>query len=280
MSSNSKQLPASKKKLRKAREDGDVAKSRDLSSLCVLTIGIYSIYALSARLDGLGLFLTKKLSQTHDFHTNNVLVSLAEALGIIGSVVLPVLLLVFLGVLVIEALQVGLYFRLSQCLPKLSRLGVISGCKRILGVDHPGSLPLKVPLEFLKILAYFCILGAALVVVFVRHGRELLAGTYASTGDIIRVLLEVSFSTTLVFLLVYAGLAAADYVYIRWRRTMRLRMDSQEFKKELRESEGDAQTRGMRKQVYRELLHHQIVQSVRRARVLVVGEGSARSDES
>jgi flagellar biosynthesis protein FlhB len=279
MSSNTKQLPASKKKLRKAREDGDVAKSRDISSLAVLTIGICTIYYYGQPYAALREFLTKTLSETHDFHTNNVLVSLAEALGIIGLVVFPVLLFVFLGVLIIELLQVGVCIRFAQCIPKLSRIGIFSGFKRILGFDKPDSMPIKLPLEFLKLVLYFSILGAAIFSVLLQRGTEILGGAYRSVQDICDVLLEVSFSLSLVFLSAYTVLSFVDYGIIRWRRDSRLRMDPQEFKKELREAEGDAQTRGMRKQIHQELLQHQIVQSVRRARVIVVGESIVKRDD-
>ncbi|MDI4667206.1 EscU/YscU/HrcU family type III secretion system export apparatus switch protein, partial [Xanthobacter autotrophicus] len=46
-SSQDKQLPATERKLQQAREEGQAARSRDLSHLAVLGMGAVSTYALA-----------------------------------------------------------------------------------------------------------------------------------------------------------------------------------------------------------------------------------------
>lgn len=55
---------------------------------------------------------------------------------------------------------------------------------------------------------------------------------------------------------------------------MRLGMDAEELKRELREDEGDPQQKGMRKRMYQEFISQSIVNGVRQAALLVLGRSS------
>ena len=65
-------------------------------------------------------------------------------------------------------------------------------------------------------------------------------------------------------------LGVVDSLEQRRRRRERLKMDREELKKEFRESEGDPELMGLRKQMHRELLMTGMLQSVRKAKVVVV----------
>jgi len=67
-----------------------------------------------------------------------------------------------------------------------------------------------------------------------------------------------------------AIVAAADVVYQRYAHRKRLRMTKQEVKREHRETEGDPQHKSERQRLHRELVEHQMLESVRRASVVVI----------
>jgi len=67
-------------------------------------------------------------------------------------------------------------------------------------------------------------------------------------------------------------LGGLDLLSEQKKRRKRLRMDFEEFKRELREAEGDPEMKGMRKQLAHEILFHGFLQSIRRAKVVVVNK--------
>ena len=66
-------------------------------------------------------------------------------------------------------------------------------------------------------------------------------------------------------------LSIADFLYERLKRAKRLGMDVNEFRQEMRESDGDPHLKGMRKQLHQELGMLASLDAVRRAKILLVG---------
>src|SRR5262249_9228831 len=93
-----KRYPASRRRLEKARKDGDVAKSRELS-ICFQLL----VCAFWVRAGGLGLSELRSLTEicaggARDFHTNNMLVSFKDACLVWCGSVLPILLIASVAV--------------------------------------------------------------------------------------------------------------------------------------------------------------------------------------
>lgn len=67
----------------------------------------------------------------------------------------------------------------------------------------------------------------------------------------------------------YLAIAAADYFFQRYQHTKQLRMSKDEVKREYKESEGDPQIKGKRRQLHQELIANSQVQRTRKATVVV-----------
>ena len=67
----------------------------------------------------------------------------------------------------------------------------------------------------------------------------------------------------------FAIVAVLDYLYQKYKWTHEHMMSIDEVKREYKDTEGDPQIRGQRKQLYRELMNQNALGNVRRAKVLV-----------
>lgn len=211
------------------------------------------------------------LEQGEDFLTNNMLVSLREMLdlGFSGSA------LFFLSVpvtaAIAEVLQVGIQWNPAPLSFQLSRLNPMKGIRRILGwrSTQGGGPPLDTVGEMLWILMIFSCGSALLIQQLwgVLHAGWLSGQPLGATEylGLHHELIKMAGAGVAIGTL--AGIA--EWLFARWRLVKRLRMDREELKRELRESDGDPELRGMRKHLHQELLAHGTLEGVRRAKVVI-----------
>jgi len=272
MSEKSKPFEPTHRKLTKSRAEGDVAKSRLFSAALILTLGIASLFIV-AKLSAIFVeFAAKSFSSGADFIPGNMIIFMQEGAGALLLVVGPLFLTVFASAILSEALQVGVEFHFQNLAPKASRLSVFSGLKRLLGAQTPeeSAVGIGLLIEVWKFSAMLLIfLSIATAVVWPLFPE--LVGALE-----IELLPAISLAVLWRLFLALAGsallLGGLDLLSEQKKRRKRLRMDFEEFKRELREAEGDPEMKGMRKQLAHEILFHGFLQSIRRAKVVVVNK--------
>jgi flagellar biosynthetic protein FlhB len=254
--------PPSEKKLRDAREKGDVAKSRELVSAAVFLLSAGAVAAawptmlaqLRAYLQG--TFIHAPAAAM------DVGASLRLGLKVLALVSAPVLAAAFAGALLSSYAQVGSLFTLKPLSPQLGRLDPIKNAKNVLGK--------RALFELVKsILKVFGIGGVAFytlwqhapqIVRLTGHAPELaLAATAACLGT---MALRVG--------LLALVLAVADLLYQRHTHHKKLRMTKEEVKRESKESEGDPQHKAERQRLHQEIVAHQRLESVATADCVIV----------
>lgn len=265
-----KRFPASRRKLQKARKDGDVAKSSHLSAAFVLSVGIIYVFSQERKIAILCEFMQKTLGADADFHTNNMLVYAAEALCLTLEFLLPFLLAVCLGAVLAEAVQVGLIVSVKPLVPSFEKLNLFQGLKRLCAIQ-PQTGQRCVPFEVCKLTIVLIMFLLAFLLILSFFGLPLLeapledlAQVYEASDFLLRTVSVSAFGLLL-------ALGGIELMTERSKRAKRLRMDIEEFRREHRESEGDPELRGMRRQLHQELLIHSVTQDVRHSKVVVVG---------
>ena len=139
---------ASSRKLSKAREDGQVAKSIEIPSVFVLLAGAISLYASA-------FFIYKNLISVFHFNFNFTKIPLLTDLEVIRLLafhtqkiiftLMPVMLPIFIVALLANFAQVGFVISWKSIEPKLSKLDPINGFKQ--------KFSSRAVIEFLIILA-------------------------------------------------------------------------------------------------------------------------------
>ncbi|MCA2999463.1 MAG: flagellar biosynthesis protein FlhB [Rhodocyclaceae bacterium] len=243
-----KHLPASEQKLRKAREEGQVPRSRDLASLLLLGSAFVlfattggELFAQLASLVSQGLTIDP--SAARDIEKMSAQAARLSSNALLLSAPL-LFLLVVASVLGCVALG-GWNYSLQAIQPQGSRVDPITGFGRILSKQGLA--------ESFKltgfVLALACVL--ALVVWVNREGTADLAAmpiraAMSNAGSM--VLTSASWLIAIVCVI-----AAVDVPLQSWRYSSRLRMSAEDQKQEMKESDGDphlkAKIRGQQRRV-------------------------------
>ncbi|MBO4793431.1 MAG: type III secretion system export apparatus subunit SctU [Deltaproteobacteria bacterium] len=250
------------KRLRDAREKGDVCKSQDIASaLSVMAVGIYCI-AMSKT-----LLLT--LSDMMRVPMRFMSLPFSEALPMIvaaefkgGLLIVGPLVIMVMGVALLANLgQVGVVFAFKAAMPKAENLNPAKWFQKVFSVRNA--------VELIKNIVKVLVLAQVVRLVITDHFRTLFSIRYGDIEGMWSVL-----GNTLQDLVLKAGgafcvIAAVDYVFQRWQYGKQHMMSKEEVKQEYKEMEGDPHIKGKRKQLHQELIAQNNMENVRRAKVLI-----------
>ena len=251
------------KKLKTARERGEVARSRLLgTAVIILAAG----GALRASADHLLAKMTDatRLALMHAVAREpaNPGVILDACVGLGAHAVLPVLATTVLAGGVVSFLQVGPLFTTKSLAPKPERLDPVKGLGRLFGRRQW--------MELVRTLLVLVLVGWIAFGVLEESVRGIVGLTSRDATAVLRA------TGTLVGTLLFrvggalALVAVVDVLYQRWQHRRDQRMTKEEVKREHKEAEGDPHAKQARQRAHREIVDHAVLEEVRGADVLVV----------
>lgn len=256
-----KATPKKREDVRK--KEGMVARSADLTS------GVMFLFSvLFLRLWGPSLFRRFAslveggvVGAGREATTSSILSHLrAGIVGIMGA--LAPLALALMGVaLLVNGLQVKLYFVPKAIKPRGERINPILGLKRLFS---PRSL-----VELAKNLLKVALVGAVAFYSvrsdYVRLHGIMGAGAAESLSELMRVIFNAAFKVALVMF----AIGVADYGYQRWEFERNIMMTRQEIKEEFRQTEGDPNLRAAIRSRMRELARRRMMQRLPQATMVI-----------
>lgn len=262
--------PATAKKLREAREDGKVAKSKELTAAFDLIV-LFLVLKVFVATAGNG-FLTvfrHVYKLMPDFVTDNAVDVSTRA---VNSFFLPVftqMLVIsapffafgFAITLIINILQVGWKVSTKPMKPKLDRFNPISGFKRIFSKDSVFELFKSIlKIGVIMYIAYTSIKDQANHI-FILYDMPL--------GQAIGLCGEIIIDAGLKISLVYLVVGIADFIYQKFRFNEEMKMTKQEVKDEYKNTEGNPEIKGRQRQRMREASRRRMMQDVPKADVVI-----------
>lgn len=248
-----------------ARQEGNVARSQDLTAAASLLAAVVLLYALGLRvLEGMKLNLQIMLSGAgadNAARPNDVLPLLAYAARVVLGAVGPFLAAMMAVVLLVNFTQVGFVFSLKPLQPSWSKLSPWRGLRAL--VDARGAVRLGMSLGKVVLVAAVAVqsIWTDLPRLIALANLEVTA-MLGAAGRLV-FLLAVKLAALLLVL------ALIDYGLQRWNRERDLRMTKQEVKEELRRMEGDPLVKQRRARVARQLSLQRIKHAVPKADVVV-----------
>lgn len=253
------------KRLDDARKEGNIPRSRELSTAAVYGACVLAMMAFSGMLARGGLEWMKQALQPDP----GLLQQPAELLGHAGQLLLsgmlviaPLLAIGLLASFVSPVLMGGLQWTNKSLVPKLDRMSPIAGLKRLYGGEAVA--------EFAKSLLRVLFVGAAGTLVMISS-MPLLRGLLhkpleTAIADGLQFALRLMLATAAAFFL----LAALDAPYQRWNWLRKLKMTREELKREHKESEGSPEVKGRIRQMQMQMSQRRMMQDVPGADVIVV----------
>lgn len=250
------------RKIEKAKEKGQVARSQDLGQAA--SLGAFLLWtALSGAsfLAGLSAYLVASLRAAGRPPSDGALLdSLLNAGTVAMRLMLPLLFTIAAAGLLSQAIQ-GLHIRKPLLKVDFANLNPVNGLKHFVSVEK-----LVAAGKALLRAGFYAALSAAVVLPEWNGVAQLAlaspAGILAGTTRIVgRVLVR-----ALVLGLV---IAAADFAFARWRWYRNLYMTKQEVRDEHRESEGSPEVRSRIRARQRELARRRMMAAIPTANVVV-----------
>ena len=268
-SAQDRQLPATQRKITKARTEGQVARSRDLGHFGAIGAGVA---VLAYQSPEISRSATRLLNEGLRFDAAALAnpASMVERLGSYGLqmvlVLMPVLGVVVLAALATSLLCGGWNFTWQPLEPKFSKINPLSGITRMFSGMHL--------VDTLKACLLALILGTVAALYLGQHWHqhvEMLAmplpAALATGADLI-------LSGLMLIAGVMAAFALVDVPLQQQMLKRKLRMNIEEMKKEFKEAEGSPEIKARLRQRMRELTSRRMLAAVPMADLRVVAKGA------
>lgn len=262
--------PATAKKLKDAREDGKVTKSKELTAafdliVLFLVLKIF-ISFVGERLVGIFDYVYSRMPDFLEINStgvSSVAAShyMADILLQMLLTMLPFLLFGFVITFLVSVVQVGWKVTGKPLKPDLNKFNPLNGFKRIISKDSLFEL-LK---SIIKIAVIFWVAYSRVK----KHKEELFILYEIPLNQAIALIGSVIIDTGLYISIVYLVIGFADFAYQKHKFNEDMKMTKQEVKDEFKNTEGDPQIKGRQRRKMQETSQRRMMHDVPKADVVI-----------
>ena len=256
--------PASARRREQAREEGQVARSRELSTLALLLAaggGLWFMGAgLSERLSGF-MRHALQLDRALAFDTELMLLRLQESSSDMLLAFLPLLLLLLLAGIGSALLVNGWLFSFKPLMPDWGRLDPLKGMARMLSWQGV--------IEMAKAIAKAMLVGGVAVWVLWRDSATVLALVAEPLPGAMTHMVHLAGSSFLIIAGSMVLVVMIDIPFQIWDHERKLRMTREEVRQENKETEGDPQLKAHIRSQQREMARRRMMAEIPKADVVV-----------
>ena len=253
------------KKLGKAREEGQVAKSQEISSAFILIAGLAFFFFAGDRFfavpaDLMRYVFRNALLLKIDPATlyNLLLLTIRQMFFLLAPLLL---LMLFIG-LAANLMQVGFKITPKAMKPKFSKLNPVSGFKSKF-------LSFRPLVELVKSCLKIGLLGYIAYSVYRQNFAGFFSLLNQPVGIILTFIAKVSFQILWRCGLLMLLIAFFDYLYQRWDFMENQKMSKQEVKDEMKQAEGDPQVKSRIRSMQMSAARQRMMQEVPKADVVI-----------
>jgi len=263
-SSAEKTEDPTERKLRNAREEGQVARSVELPAAAVTIGAILTLFFIGgywikqmAEIFASGFKFDRKTLDNPDL----MVTAFAHQIGEAFLLIVPVLLVTAVLAILSSGATGGYLFSLKSTLPKFSKLSLLSGFKRMFGANAAIEL-LKAILKFSLVTIVLWALVSRQMDPMIQLGQMAIEPALAAAGWMIA---ESALWLSLSLLVI----ALIDAPYQKYSFIKRMRMTKQEVKDEMKDMEGQPEVKQQIRRRQREMANNRMIQKVQDADVVI-----------
>lgn len=255
---------ATPKKLRDAREKGQVAKSQDFPSAFTFIVSISTILLASTYIYNMlteyMLFIFKSVPTNIDLK-NRAGGFMVQSLMVILQASLPVLLITLIIGVLVSFLITGPVFSMQAMKPDIKRLNPVDNIKQ--------KFKFKTLFELLK--SVLKISGALLLIYSVVYNSipEITAAAALPVVGIAQVFSDFLFKVIVRVGIFFLIIAIMDLIYQKRNFANEMKMEKFQVKQEYKDMEGDPQIKGKRRQMAQEIAYQDGPSAAKKAKALL-----------
>ncbi|MBU2701996.1 flagellar biosynthetic protein FlhB [Sporomusaceae bacterium BoRhaA] len=255
--------PTAKRK-GEARQKGQVPKSMDFSSAVIMLAAFFSLQFIAP-------YMYKEISglmrsvftqfPTADFTIASFQIMFMDYGVVFLKASLPIMLVILVVGLVINYLQVGFLFTLQPLTPSLSKLNPISGLERMFSMQSM--------VELIKSIIKISVVSFFIYRFAQNQVSQVAQLMHADLMDVMQVVGSMTLKLAFQIITVLLVLSILDYYFQWWQTNKNMKMDKQEVKEEMKQSEGNPQIKSKIKERQRALALKRMMQEVPKADVII-----------
>ncbi|WP_283789844.1 flagellar biosynthesis protein FlhB [Bermanella sp. WJH001] len=263
-SSQEKTEEPTAKRLQKAREDGQIPRSKELSTSLVLIVGALSLWIFGGFIysGAENIFrFNFALERSHLFDEKEMVIHLSasalEAILVISPVMIALIIAAVLGPLALG----GWMFSGKSLLPKLSRISPLAGFKRMFG--------LKSLVELLKSWAKVLVIAACTILLFFSLENSILYLNQEPDRQAIIHAMDLVMLGALALAISTLLISIIDVPFQIYDFTKKMKMSLQEVKDEHKDTEGKPEVKQRIRRLQYEMSQRKMMQDVPEADVVI-----------
>jgi flagellar biosynthetic protein FlhB len=251
-------------RLKKAREEGQIARSVELSTAALLvTATLFFSLAGGYMFSRLGALFTTQLQFDRKVMDKAELLPAIFFQSVLDgySLILPVMILLAVVAALSTVLSGGLVFSLGMLAPKFSKLNPLSGFSRMFGI--------KALIELVKSILKFGLIGLILWISVSNNIEDLVTLNRLDLGTAVKhagsMILDACFWMSMGLVLI----ALLDVPLQQYQVNKKLKMTRQEVKDEMKNSEGRPEVKATIRRRQREMANSRMMAKVKDADVVI-----------
>lgn len=250
------------KKLKDLREKGQIPQSKEVVSTSIIFfIFLYFFLFWDHNFNLLKASFVSILEMPLEPFDESIDRAFSAMFNILASAILPLLLIVVIVVIISNILQNGVTYSAESIKPDFKKINPVEGFKKIFSQSNF--------VEFLKsIIKVVTIVSIVFYVIYGGSGQLILAitcGMNCLVSHFYSMLFEVAGISLLIFMVV----AILDIFYQRYNYTKKNRMTKDQVKKDYKETDGDPEIKGKRKELQRQVVFGEDMGDVKNASAIV-----------
>lgn len=265
-STGEKTESATPKRRQDARERGQVLKSNELVMTGCLLIMFAALRLLTPTIaagimDFTSSFLSGQLLPEGALTLGNIGIVMQQMILGFLQIMLPILLVAVIAAVLVNILQTGFLFSTKALEPKMSRLSITEGFKRLFS----GRTMFELAKSILKIVVIGVVIYTEIEANLPGFSSMLTPGLTASILQVANMIFDAGFK----ILLFLAVIALLDYMFQRRKFEKDLMMTKYEVRMEMKQQEGDPQIKGKIRQKQRQMAMMRMMQDVPDADIVI-----------
>lgn len=261
----SKTEKATPKRRKKAREEGQVPKSEELSKFVILLFALVVVYMMMDTLtesmseNMVWFFKESNRMDVKPMAVNNLMLQVVERMA---YMLMPILLTLSVGAIIIMRVQVGSLWSTKVLEPKFKKIfDIPGGIKRMFSPESFVRMARSMAGAFAVGIGPYLVLRGEL--------DNMMPLFYQPSSGVAAYMLETAAIMILYSLVPMALIALADTFYSFWKYEDQLKMSKDEVKDERRQMDGDPKIKAKQKEKMLAMSQRRMLQNVAKADVIV-----------
>ncbi len=252
------------RRISKAREEGQVPRSKELNTTLLLIAGAGGLLIFGSQIGkNLVNIMTQSFSFTREaaFDTKQMSIYLVNAAIEISQIVIPFLVVLFFAAIIGSVLLGGWLFSTKSLVPKFSKLNPIKGIAKMFA--------LKALVELLKAIAKVTVVMFFAVMIIRSQMPELLGLGHESVIPAMAHAAQILAWSFFLLSCTMIVIAAVDVPFQIYEHVKSLKMTKQEVKDEFKDTEGKPEVKQKIRQLQMEMAQRRMMQDVPNADVVI-----------